>query len=100
MEEENDDDGGEGIETAGEESGAVIGDNDGVVCDPNDGENEHDHERSQSSEGGAELEDVPRHHRPRSVHHSKLIQSNSTNLGINRLKDLFFPIELALNSSF
>lgn len=37
MEKEYDDDGDEGVQTAGKEDRAVISDDDGVVSDPNDG---------------------------------------------------------------
>lgn len=68
VEGEEDGEGGEGVEATVEEEGAIVGDDKGVVGDADDAEDEEDHDRSQASEGGAELEDVPRHGRSRSVH--------------------------------
>lgn len=94
MKKEYDDDGDEGVQAAGEEGRTVISNDDGVVSDPNDGEDEHDHERSQPPKRGAELEHVPRHHRPRSVHHCQ--RRNQTNLEINSTDPLQFQLNLNL----
>ena len=101
MEEKNDDDGDERVEAAGEKGRAVVGNDDGVVGDPNDAEDEQDHEGSQAPKRGAELEHVPRHHRPRSVHHCRLTQRiwGSTDRPISYLFQSN-PIRLSINLLF
>lgn len=60
----------ERIEAAVVEGGAVVGQNYGVIGDADNPKNQKDHDRTKTSQGRTELEDIPSHGRSRSMHNS------------------------------
>lgn len=59
----------EGIEAASGQLGAVGGNHEGIIGDTYDAENKEDHDGAKAPQGGAKLENVPRHDCSRSVHY-------------------------------
>ena len=71
MEQDQNDNSNERIEATIVESWSVIGQNDGIIGDTDDPKNQEDHDRAQTPKSCAELENIPSHRSPRSMHASQ-----------------------------
>lgn len=78
MEDKKDGKGRVGIDTASEQSRQVVCDDDGVVCEADDGENQQDHNRSEPTQRCAELKHIPRHRNPQSEHSKSKLKGKSS----------------------
>lgn len=71
MKEDQNNESSERIEAAIVETGAVIGDDDGIVGNADDSKDQQDHDGAKPSQGRTELEHVPSHYCSGSVHTQK-----------------------------
>lgn len=61
MEQDQEREGNDGTEASAKDSRQIIGQNDGVVGEPDYGENHEDHDVAECTQSRTELERVPRH---------------------------------------
>lgn len=70
------------------ESRSVISQNDGVIGDTDHSENQKDHDRAQTPKSCAELEHIPSHRNPRSMHASQNPKRAKQNKNKNKKEDM------------